>query len=181
MRPLRSIGLGRSTTSGALAVAAMLVALAALVLSMGDRPSSAAPGRGLNEEVKVLTTVTGQLEAAADGEQRPVPLDNATFTQEAGATVMLVTNVTADFDPTQGYDCAVGVAWNVPGVGSFPDTSILNLGQWMGRHVFAITPTSSDRTLTLDVAASSDGVCQNGSGGVPSYRIGIEVAVLALR
>jgi hypothetical protein len=159
----------------------MLVALAALVLSMGNPSSTAAPGRGLNEEVKVLTTVSGQLEAPADWEQRPVPVDNATFTQEAGSTVMLVTNVTADFDPTQGNDCAVGVAWDVPGVGSFPDTGILNLGQWMGRHVFAITPTSADRTLTLDVAASSDGVCQDGAGGVPSYRIGVEVTVLALR
>jgi hypothetical protein len=159
----------------------MLVALVSLVLSMGNLSSSAAPGRSANEEVKLLTTVTGQLEAPADWEQRPVTVDNATFTQDAGSTVMLVTNVTANFDPTQGNDCAVAVAWDVPGVGSFPDTNIVALGQWMGRHVFAITPTSADRTLTLNVAASSDGVCDDGAGGVPSYRIGVEVAVLALR
>lgn len=184
MRPEPGTRLGRPSTSGALALTAMLVALVALVLSMGNPSSTAAPGRGSSDEVRLLTTVTGQVETLANWEQVPVPVDGATFTQEAGTTILLVTHVTADFDPTDGNDCDITVAWMVPELespGGFPDTIAHALGQSLGRHVFAITPAAADRTLTLDVATSSDGVCQNGTGGTPSYRVGVEVAVLALR
>ena len=180
---MRAHGLrpGRSNAGTTIAVTAMLIALAALVLSMGSPSSTAAPTRAAKEEVQLLTTVTGTLEVTADGAGVTIPLDNAAFTQEAGTTIELVTHVTGDFDPTGGNDCSAWVGWDVPGVGSFPDTHMVALGQWMGRSVFGITPVSTDRSLSLQVSTSSFEACQTTEGVVPKYRVGIDVAVLALR
>jgi hypothetical protein len=172
---------GESRTSGRLvSLAALGVALLALVFSMGGlavaKPATAKKG------IEVLTTATGTITGGAMGwEGGELELRDAAFTQEAGATVLLIAELSGPGLPV-GCSAEVAFAANRDGI-PVPDKSIQGLtitsAEWVnqsGANVLGLTPSTAD--ITRAVQAFQTHGCEAES---PGYTVELTVTVLSLR
>lgn len=90
-------------SSGSLAVAALILAVLAVVLSMGGWSLAGLP-KDEKSEVTVLTVATGSFTTPADGGE--LPLSNASYTQEAGTSIIAIVSLGGEIPPLQGDDVA---------------------------------------------------------------------------
>ena len=146
----------RSPSALAIALAAMLVALITLVFSMGG--AAGAKGKQL------LTTATGSLSTPDGG---PLELANASFTQEAGDTILAVIKLDWDGEPPPfDGDTPCRFAGGVEIAGAFfVELEITNGGFSQTAAVYGIVPSSAvvERTIVSSVIADcpTNGVTVN--------------------
>lgn len=169
------------SSTSVVAVGAMLVAMLALVFSLGGFAGAAGPKAATND-VELLTIATGSLEVAqgatSGDEQVTIPLTNATFTQTAGDTVLVVAELSS---VPSSHDAFCDIS-NVA-IGSAPDLLLQNLflepaGVGSNRQTEALAPIGVTTARTLE---AKTGYNCSGSENVSGLTINVKIAVLALR
>lgn len=140
----------RLSPATVIALAAMCIALAALVFSM-VAPAVAAPTPEervrelVKGEVELLTTATGSF--TTPGEGGTLPLQNASFTQETGDTIIIVIRQDGnlpEFTGDQACQFSFTVEW-----GPLVEFDITNGGFWQPPAVQGIVPSASAIHYTL--------------------------------
>lgn len=180
----------RGPAANSVAVAAMIVAVFALLLSMGDSGLGAPPNPA--REVELLTTATGSATFQAGGGVPTIPLDGAEFIQEAGGTVLLVSHLTMTAPESPAPDDSFDECGAVAYFEARPATEGEQLVATELTSGFGGIPVGDSKVLGLAppdidlayeiVTGGAHGDCTPGVNYVPpDITVELEVAVLALR